>query len=353
MDPVLDIFTSDAFSIANLRQVTANVTYVPQALGQMNLFTPQYLEGTDKVLIYEEDGVIRVIATTERGGPDIKALRDTGRFIGFQTKRLSEVDSVRASELLGIADEAQPRIVRTRKAADLLTKRLEKMKSNQAFTKEKHRFGALGGILYDADGTTVLYNYFTEFGLVAPTAITLNLSTWTEAETADQITNLIYRPMIKSLNQRATPQTRVGAIMDDAAWSKLIRNPAVRKIWELQQQGRAIAAAQNPLVQVMPWSEIEFGGVLWMNYRGTDDGTTIALAANEVRFFPIGARDVFDVYWAPGETMADVNEPGREEYTYIQPDVRNNMVSHVDFYLRSYPLYMCIYPKALMKGLAA
>jgi hypothetical protein len=34
----------------------------------------------------------------------------------------------------------------------------------------------------------------------------------------------------------------------------------------------------------------------------------------------------------------------------VQPDVRNAMVSHIDIFLRSYPLYACIYPKALMKA---
>src|SRR3546814_9221281 len=47
--------------------------------------------------------------------------------------------------------------------------------------------------------------------------------------------------------------------------------------------------------------------------------------------FRSGAPDVFNVYWAPGETLNDITAPGRPEYLYIQPDVRTQMPSFVDF----------------------
>src|SRR3546814_7083541 len=65
--------------------------------------------------------------------------------------------------------------------------------------------------------------------------------------------------------------------------------------------------------------------------------------------FRSGAPDVFNVYWAPGETLNDITAPGRPEYLYIQPDVRTQMPSFVDFFFAAYPLYACIFPSALMR----
>lgn len=352
MDPITDIFSDDMFSVANLRIVAKNVTYVPQYLGTAGIFQSKPLEGTDKVIIYEQNGVFRIIPTTERGGSDIQQIRDTHASAVLQTTRISKKDTINASELLGVANEDIPRGVRLRTAGELITDRLQKLKTEKAFTLEKHRFGALAGILYDADGTSVIYDYFSEFGVAAPVVVNANLSTWTEAETAQQLTDLFYRPMMRSLKDRKNPTTRIGCLVGDGAWAKLMKNAAFRKIWELNMQAQAIARAANPLVQPQAWTEVDFGGCLFINYMGTDDGTTIALAADEMRFFPINATDVFDVYWAPGETIKDVQGKGQDEYVYIQPDVRDQMVSHVDVYVRSYPLYACIYPKALMKGLA-
>lgn len=352
MDPITDIFSDDHFSVANLRVVSKNVTYVPQYLGTAGIFQSKPLTGTDKVIIYEQNGVFRLIPTTERGGPEIQQIRDTHATAVLSTTRIAKKDSVQASELLGIADDRIPRGIRLRSAAQLVTDRLSKLKTEKAFTLEKHRFGALAGILYDADGSTVIYDYFSEFGVAAPVVTNVNLTTWTEAETAQQLTDLFYRPMMRSLKDRKNAMTRIGCLVGDGAWAKLMKNPAFRKIWELEMNARAIARAANPLVQPQAWTEVDFGGCLFINYMGTDDGTTIALASDEMRFFPIGATDVFDVYWAPGETIKDVTGQGQDEYVYIQPDVRDQMVSHVDIHVRAYPLYACIYPKALMRGLA-
>lgn len=349
MDPVLDIFGDAVFGVANLRKVAKSVTYVPQYLGTRNIFQSKPLTGTDKVIIYEENGEVRLIPTTERYGPEITQKRDTGKMFLFETKRIAKMDSIRASELLGVANEALSRQVRIRTAAQLVQDRIAQLKTDKAFTLELHRFGALQGKLYDADGTTLLYDYFTEFGLSQPVTVDVDF-TMPEEDLMIYFQDTFYRPIMRALKDRKTPTTQIGALTGDGFWAQLMKHPGFRRVYELEMQARAYQRANNPLVQPNAWMEIDFGGVLWINYMGTDDGTTIAVPMDEARFFPIGARDVFDVYWAPGETIADVGGVGQDEYVYIQPDVRSQMVSHVDVHVRCYPLYMCLYPKALMKA---
>jgi hypothetical protein len=352
MDPVIDIFGDAVFGMANLRKVAKSVTYVPQYLGTRNIFQSKPLTGTDKVIIYEENGEIRLIPTTERGGPEITQKRDTGKMFLLQAPRIAKMDSIRASELLGVANEALSRTLRIRTAAQLVQDRLAKLKSDKALTLEYHRFGALQGKLYDADGTTLIYDYFSEFSIAAPTPVDVDF-TMPEEDLMIFFQDTFFRPIMRALKDRKTPTTQIGALVGDAFWAQLMKHPGFRRIYELEMQARSFARAANPLVQPNAWMEIDFGGVLWINYMGTDDGTTIAVPVDEATFFPIGARDVFDVYWAPGETIADVGGQGLDEYVYIQPDVRNNMVSHIDVHVRAYPLYACIYPKALMRAVLA
>lgn len=350
MELSLDIFRNDAFSFAELQRIVPNVPYIPTRLGRMQLFDPKPLTGTDKVIIYEEDGNIRLIPFSERGGPDSQQIRDVGRFFALQTKRISKMDTLRASELLSVANMALPETIRMRNAMDLLTKRTNALKNDKEMTLEHHRLAAIQGKLLDADGVTVVYDYFTEFGVAVPAVININFATITVDDLQMYLQENFVQPIQLALKNRwIDGVTSISSLVGDTFWGKLMRHPAVREVWKLQQQGAALAQGANPLVRSNNWEEITFGDITFIHYRGSTAGE-IAVPANTAIFFPVGAVDVFNVYWAPGETLAQVQSVGQPEYLMIQPDVRDQMVSHVDVFLRSYPLYACTFPKALLKA---
>jgi hypothetical protein len=351
MELTLDIFRNDAFSVASLQRVVQNTPYIPTMLSSMGLFNPVPIT-TEIVHLYEEDGNIRFIPTTERGSPDIQQLRDVGRLRALKTTRLAKMDSVRASELLGVANMALPETIRLRNAIELVTRRLSKLKSDMEATKELHRFGALQGKLLDADGTTVIYNYFTEYGIADPVSVPVNFANTPEAMLLQFFQDTFRRPIVDSLRNRATPNVTIGCLVGDGYWAKLMTHPGFRGVYIAMMQAQANAMATGQLLNPNMWDEVVFAGIRWINYRGSTNGE-IAIPYNEARFFPIGAQDVFNAYWSPGETMLDVTNPGQPEYAYIQPDVRTQMPTHVDIFLRSYPLYACIYPKALMRSVVS
>lgn len=352
MELTLDIFKNDAFSVTTLQRVVKNVPYFPQMLGNMQVFDPKPIL-TKEVLLYEEDGNIRIIPVTERGAPDIMQIRDQGRLRALATSRLSKKDSVRAGELFALANEALPMDVRLRNAVQLVNDRTETLKTDMEATKELHRFGGLQGKLVTTreDGSTYTINFFTEYGIAEPAAININFSTTAEADLMQNFQETFLQPMLLSLKNRANLGTRVGALCGDSFWSKLMRHPAVREIYKLQQTGVQLAAMQNPLLAPNLWGHVYFAGIDWYHFRGSTGGE-IAVPVNDAIMFPIGAKDVFNVYWAPGETLLDVNQPGQPEYLYVQPDVRSAMPEFVDIVLRSYPLYACIYPQCLMRATA-
>lgn len=349
METILDIFRNDAFSYTSLQRVVDNAPYVPQALGDMGLFESKPID-TVEVMIYEKDGGFAIIPITERGAPDIQQVRRNGRLFALKTVRLSKKDSVRAAELTGLGNMALAQPVRVRNAATLVADRTSQLKSDMEATKENHRLAALQGKLLDADGS-VVFDYFNVFGVAQPPVVNIDFAAAAlgidEAMMYFQETFML--PMRTALEHRWTPNARIGALVGDVFWGKLMRNPAFREVYKIMLHGRELARAANPLVAPNNWETVYFGGVYWMNYRGSTGGE-IAIAANKATFFPIGAKDVFNVYWAPGETLRDATMPGRPEYLYVQPDTRTEIADHVDVYLRSYPLYACIFPKALMQA---
>lgn len=350
MELSLDITRNDLFSYVNLQRVAGSTTYVPQTLGRMALFDPEPID-TTIVHLYEEDNIIRLVPTTERGTPDIRQIRDVGRLRAVKTTRLAQVDSVRAGELIGVANVALPDAIRARNLGGLITKRTAKMKSNLEMTKELHRFGAIQGKLLDADGTTVIADFFDLFGISQPAVVDIDFPNIPEANLLQMFQDLFLRPITIALQDggRFAPGMYLASLVGDGFWAKLMTHPGFRHIYELQLQAQAVARATNPLVVPNMWMEVDFAGIRWINYQGTRNNS-IAVPFNECRFFPVGAQDVFKAYWAPGETLLDIDQPGKPEYLYIQPDTRDQMPSFMDIYLRSYPLYACIFPKALMSA---
>lgn len=350
MELTLDIFKNDAFSVTTLQRVVKNTPYFPTMLGDMGLFTPKPIN-TKEVLLYEEDGNVRIIPVTERGAPDIQQIRNEGRLRALTTSRLSKKDTVRAGELMGVANMALPESIRLRNAVELVNERTTQLKTDLEATKELHRFGGLQGKLLTTreDGSAYTINFFTEYGIAEPSAININFSTTAEADLQMFFQENIMQPMMLSLKNRATMGTRVGALCGDAFWGKLMRHAAVRKFYELQQTGAGLAmGTAGTLSANNLWGHVYFAGVDWYHFRGSTGGE-IAVPTNDAILFPIGAKDVFNVYWAPGETLLDITDKGQPEYLYVQPDVREAMPEFVDIVLRSYPLYACIYPQCLMK----
>jgi len=351
MDLTLDIFKNNAFSVTSLQRVAGGTPYMPQALGSMQLFTPRPIL-TEDVLLYEEDGGFALIPTTNRGGPDIQQIRRMGRMRALKTVRLSKKDTVRAGELMGVASTALPESVRLVNAQQLTTDRTAQLKTDMEATKEFHRLGALRGKLFDADGVTLLVDFFAEYGIAAPAVINFNFAAIPANGLAVYIAQNVRDPIIDTLkeNGRLTPNARIGALVGDAFWYALIQHVDIVKRYELQETARYTMLAANPLLTAPRHESITIAGVTFMHYEGAANGS-IDVTTNEAIFFPIGAKDVFDVYWSPGETLLDVADPGRPEYLYVQPDPNDRMPTFVDITLRAYPLYACTFPKALLAGL--
>jgi hypothetical protein len=96
------------------------------------------------------------------------------------------------------------------------------------------------------------------------------------------------------------------------------------------------------------WSdEFDYGGIIWHDYRGTDDGTTMAIADNEAHLFPVGGNEVFRQIWGPAEFEPWINLPGQDIYALTIPD--RDRGAWVRFEGYNYPLFVCARPEMLRR----
>lgn len=365
MDEILDIFKNDAFTATSLDRVAKALPYIPSYLGSLGLFDPKPIR-TTTVSVWTQSGVLQMVPTSERGSPDPLITRAQSDLRQLSTLRLAQRDRVQAAEIQNLIAMPLGSASQLRGMAEEIAERGATLRQNNEYTQENHRLGALQGKILDADGVTVVKNFWTEFGVTEPAEIFFDFANIAAGALQQFIEDNITRPMVRALGNRANPGTRIHALVGDSFWSSLINHPDVRTLLQLQglagNQSIAMLLLQSRTGQQQPpfgqfnrngtWGTFDFGGVTWINYMGTLNNE-IAIGTTKARFFPVGATDVFRVYWSPGERAVDVNTLGQPAYLIVQPDVRDQMREYFDLYFRNYPLYACIFPQGLLKGRSA
>lgn len=333
----MDVFAGSAFSMVSLTGAVNKMDYVPQLLGSLNIFDPMPVRTRD-VWVDQRDGALALIPVSPVGAPPEELAGDLRKAVPFKTQRLAKGFTIYAEEVQGIrAFGAESEYVGVQTE---YIRRLSRVRDDMELTHEYHRLGALQGVLLDADGTSVIYNYFTQFGIAEPAAINFELTTDT-TDVRGKCAQVI-RAMTRSAKGAFTPATEIHALVGDTFFDNLIKHPMVKETY-------LNWTAASDLRQGKAFGDFVFGGIVWHNYRGTDDNDTVAIGANEAKFFPVGARDVFKKAMAPAEFGPYVNTPGQDTYALNIVDRDRAAWSRGEIY--SYPLYLCQRPDVLRKAI--
>lgn len=336
---VLDVFQGDAFSFRSLSAQVDRVEYTPSFLSSLPGlfdFVPVRTEG---VWIEERDLGYRLIMTSARGAPPSQESGDKRKVRGFQTKRIADASRVYAHELQGIrvfGSETEVKDIQIE-----IARRQMKITKNLDVTEENFRLGCVQGIVTDADGS-VIYNWFDEFGQAAPTETTFDFSASMTLGDIIKQCNTKRRTMMRNLKGIGGNDIQIHAIVGDDFWDAFVTSPEVRESYKFAMQALQL---QNEVGGA--WESFRFGKIMWHNYRGTDDNSTVAVGAKKAKFFPSGAG-IFKEVYAPAEPGQFTNTPGQRRYSWMVPDRDRNMWADVEVY--SYPLHVCTMPQALGSG---
>lgn len=337
----MDVFKNNAFTTTSLTSAIDKKDHQPNYLGSLNIFEPLPSRTRD-FFVDRRDGGLKLIPVSPVGSPPTTQERDVRDAVPMRTVRLAKDFMLYAEELNGIrAFGTETELMQVQ--AEYM-RRMARVDDDMEMTFEFHRLGALQGILLDADGVSVIDNYYTKFGVVQPAPINFELTTDT-TDVHGKCTQVI-RTMARASRGAMGPGSSVHALCGDTFYDELAKHPQVRETYLHYQAAQQL---QNDLGQA--FGRFRYGNVTWHNYRGTDDNSTVAVPTGEAKFFPVGARDIFKHGMGPAEFMPWVNAPGRRTYALNIPDRDRQAWTKGELY--SYPLFFCQRPEVLQSAVNA
>lgn len=352
----MDVFNQDAFSTIQLTAAIERIPYTPTLLGQLNIFEPMPIR-TEAAAFEMRNGVISLIQTSERAAPLAEQESEKREFRFQQTVRLAKGATIRASEIQNMrafGSETELMAISTE-----LMRRYNGptgLVNDLALTWEKHRLGAVQGIVLDADNTT-LVNWFTFWNQVQPAEIDFALGT-TTTDVIGKCSQVIRQMARASKGAWIEGRTQVHALVGDTFWDMLRNHDRVRDTFLSWEAAMSLRASVVEPTAGQFGEPFYFGGIYFRNYRSTDDydenitkGTpTVGIPAAKAKFFPVNAPGAFKWFKSPGESFDFANTPGLDYYGIIVRDLQRNMWVRPEVY--SYPLFACTRPAMLQRAKA-
>lgn len=343
---MLDVFNQDAFSFQSLTHRIMERPYVPGLIGRMGLFDEESIS-TTSVVVEKMGQSIRLIEPTPRGGPGETGSNDKRNMRSFLVPHFQWDGSVNADEvqnLRAFGEEDQVETVLGH--LDKLTNRdLLRMDA----TLEHQRIGAIKGIVTTRDGAT-LYNWYTEFGVTAPTPVAFALATAT-TDVRLKCEEVIYGIEDALDGDASLGDIQIDAIVGRDFWNSLITHPKVEdtyKNWEAAAQLRASIVTSSPF---------NFGGINFNRYKTgkkvreskNKAGTAIGafIGTDEARFVARGIPELFKTVFAPADYNETVNTAGQARYLRIKEKDNNK---GYEYEMQSNPLSICARPETLFSG---
>lgn len=325
---MLDVFKSDAFSTVSLTDAIIKAPHKPGRIGALGLFRSRGITTTTAV-VEEKNGRLSLISASPRGGPasTIGAEKRTARpFVVPHLERESTVMADEVQNVRAFGSENAAEAVQT-----LVNERLQDLRAMHEVTLEHLRIGAVKGQILDADGVSVLFNLFTEFGVAQQTEnIVLSVAT-TDVRGACVA---IQRLSENELGAEMVSGYR--AFCGDEFFDEFISHETVAESLKYQE---------SQLLRTDLRAGFEFGGITWENYRGSVGGVSFVPTA-EAYVVPIGTS-IFSTYFAPADFIETVNTVGLPVYAKIAMDEQLNRWAKV--HSQSNPLALCLRPRAVIK----
>ena len=340
----INIFNNNAFGMVEMTDAINQIPFQPGLLGSMGLFVPRRVR-TKTVSIESKAGVLNLIQTSERGAPLEERQNDKRLLRDFHTTRIARGQTISADEIQDV--RAFGRESEMMQVQDMITEVMSGptgLMSAVEMTKENMRLGAVQGIVLDADGSTLI-NWFQEFGISQPAEIDFDLANATpDPGSLQKKCKLVVRNMLKAAKGGwINGQSYIVGLCGDNFFDDLVGHPEIRETFLNQQAANQL---RNDFGNA--YDKIRYGGILFINYRGTDDGSTIAIGDDKCKFFPAGTPGLFVEALSPAEFMPFVNTPGKDFYAMIILDKERQAWARPEIY--SYPLMMCTRPGMLQRA---
>lgn len=334
---MLNIFDDDAFSLMSMTARVNDLPEVPTLLGSLGIFEEQGVS-TITVAVESQDETLSLVGTSPRGGIGEQVGGETRKLRDFRIPHFQRNDSVMADEVQGVRAFGTENITQT--LMDRVEQKMARHTRSLDFTMENLRMGALSGIIYDKDGTTVLYNLFNEFGITAPADVDFVLGTST-TDVRGKCRDV--HDSIEDALEGQNP-SRIYGLAGDTFFHKLVTHSKVEdtyKNWEA-----SVALRSDPRLP------FEFGGISWIRYHTkpkaySAKSSVNMIADSTVRFIASGVPELFITRYAPAEYEETVNTMGLPRYAKQYPRL-DGKGRELEVSMNA--LCLCTRPNALQAG---
>ena len=335
MPTIIDAFES-TFHNTWLTQQVPHVPFRPQLVGQMlaGEIMVEY-PPSNAVQVDVTEGRIGVLSTKPQDAdPQVVGPRPLASSFPVQSVHIPARATIYASQIEG---KRRPGEQQMQTIARTVNDRLRDMNQDFDLTFEMHRIGLLKGTVYDADGSTVLFNYFNLMGKSQQTVdfafsdSSLDVNGKTRA-VQDAIEDALGGLMYDGI-----------AVVAGKNWyDAFVSHDGVEKTY-------LNYAAARTLRDDLSQADFEFGSFDNIRrYRDTS-ATTLPdkIDPDEAYAFPMGVNGMFRVYWTPQRTFDTINERGRR--LLVTRKLDRDHGEWVEMKGRSNPIWLNTYPDAVIK----
>ncbi len=329
--PLVDFLNTDGFSMVSLTQAINLLPTMPGRIGAMGLFDDRGIT-TTSALIEERQGVLNLLTSVPRGAPAIQAQSPKRTIRSFAVPHFPYEDVIKPEDIQNVRQFGSESDMEG--ITQVVSDRLTQMKQDHEVTLEYLRMGALHGLILDGDGTTVLFNLFTEFN-VSEVTVDFELDN-TDTDIRGKC-HVVKRSMDDALGSGAF-YSGITAFCGSDWFDDFTNHTNVKAAYERWNNGEYLR------------SDVRFGfvfaGITFEEYRGTVSGVDFQ-DSDQARFFPTGTAGMYLNINAPGDFIETANTIGLP--MYAKQEI-TSMGRGVKLHTQANPLPLCTRPNALIKG---
>lgn len=299
--------------------LTEELNLIPNTWGLINSLGVFTSEGVSQHTVTVESmaGTLAVITDQVRGTRNNVNKDDTRALRSFAIPHFPLDDYVTPQDIQGKRAYGNTDAAETEAA--VIARKLERIRRNHAVTLEAARaFAITTGQIYAPNGT-VVGNYYTDFGVTRKEVDFLLGTAGTEVN--EKIEEVIAHIQDNILSGETV--TNVVALCSPQFFGKLIKHPNIKEAYKYYSSTQELL--RNRLGGGGLYRRFEHGGVLFIEYRGSYNGSPL-IPAGDAYFMPQGTADMFISYFSPANKFSHVNTNGEEAYVFQYRDQKDESI---------------------------
>lgn len=316
----IDVFRGDGFSLTSLTASINSIPFIPTRIRDLGWFTEEGVN-TTSIEIEMQSDVLFLVPSKPRGAPGTPVTQGKPNLRQFKMLHLPQTAAIQADEVQNLRAFGSETEMATAEA--FFKRRMAIARRANDLTIEYQRIGAVKGVTYDADGTTVLWNWYSEFG-ISQAVLSFDLDVTTTEVTAKILT---LKNMIED-QLGGISYTQIRVLCSPEFFSALIIHPTIKEAY-LNSQSNAFLRIDNR-------KGFPFGDVIWEQYRGSV-GSNRFIAAGDAYAVPEGVPGMFVTNYAPANYMETVGTVGLPYYAKtkmadfdkgMEAEIQSNPISY-------------------------